>query len=163
MIYLKYLKYVTLHKFYVMIECFKRGLYVQGILHDISKLHPDEFNAYAKYTAVFFNNDIDKDTIDENTKNEIKSNFDMAWFHHKRYNKHHWQYWATPESGNTLKAMPIPRKYLEEMVCDWIGANRVGNNSQPNWPSKFYDKVKYEFILHSDTRAILEEIIKEYD
>ena len=47
--YLKYLWYVIRHKWYVGIECFKKGLYWQGLVHDSSKLFPSEFIPYARY------------------------------------------------------------------------------------------------------------------
>jgi len=47
--YLKYLKYVLVHKYYVFIECFKVGLFWRGIMHDMSKFFPDEFLPYARY------------------------------------------------------------------------------------------------------------------
>lgn len=47
--YWKYFKYVIRHKWYVLIECFKKGQYWRGITHDLSKFLPDEFIPYAKY------------------------------------------------------------------------------------------------------------------
>ena len=47
--YYKYLQYVIKHKYYVMIECFKVGLYWRGLVHDMSKFRPSEFIPYARY------------------------------------------------------------------------------------------------------------------
>ncbi|WP_432764979.1 DUF5662 family protein, partial [Hungatella effluvii] len=34
---------ITVHKFRVMKNCFRVGLYKQGLLHDLSKYGPEEF------------------------------------------------------------------------------------------------------------------------
>jgi len=47
--YLKYLKYILKHKWYVMIECFKNGLIWRGLMHDLSKFLPSEFIPYANF------------------------------------------------------------------------------------------------------------------
>lgn len=47
--YLKYLRYLLRHKWYVGIECFKRGLYWRGIIHDMSKFRPAEFIPYTNF------------------------------------------------------------------------------------------------------------------
>lgn len=46
--YLKYFLYILNHKLNVLIECWKEGLYIQGIVHDWSKFSPAEFFPYAK-------------------------------------------------------------------------------------------------------------------
>ena len=55
--YTKYLNYVLRHKWYVMIECFKRGQYWRGIMHDMSKFRPSEFIPYAIYFYEDYNRD----------------------------------------------------------------------------------------------------------
>lgn len=42
----RYLKYILRHKYFVMVECFKRDLYWQGITHDLSKFSLQEFVPY---------------------------------------------------------------------------------------------------------------------
>ncbi|MCK5021295.1 MAG: hypothetical protein KAS32_30065 [Candidatus Peribacteraceae bacterium] len=165
MIYLKCLWYIIRHKYYVLIECFKRRLYIQGLLHDISKLYPSEFKRYAKYSDMFFNKNVDPDVLDEDIKKPIQDEFNLAWHHHQRYNKHHWQYWTIVESGNTIRPIPMPRKYVIEMACDWIGANKVGNNPAKDGkhPVRFYNEMKDKIILHEDSRTILEELIREFE
>ena len=48
-IYIKHFLIICKHKWYVAIECFKRGLYWQGIIHDLSKLGFTEFFTSARY------------------------------------------------------------------------------------------------------------------
>lgn len=51
------------------------------------------------------------------------ADFDAAWFHHVRFNDHHWQFWCMVLSeNNDVKAFPMPDKAIIEMICDWIGA-----------------------------------------
>ena len=40
---------ITKHKILVMKECFRVGLYRQGLLHDLSKYSPTEFRVGCKY------------------------------------------------------------------------------------------------------------------
>ena len=40
---------ITRHKILVMRECFKVGLYRQGLLHDLSKYSPSEFWTGVRY------------------------------------------------------------------------------------------------------------------
>ena len=41
--YIKYLRYLIIHKFWVFIYCCQYGLYWRGIIHDLSKFLPSEF------------------------------------------------------------------------------------------------------------------------
>ncbi|WP_223193097.1 DUF5662 family protein [Paenibacillus sedimenti] len=43
--YWKYFLYILNHKLNVLIESWKEGLYIQGIIHDWSKFSPAEYNA----------------------------------------------------------------------------------------------------------------------
>ncbi len=45
----KYLGYLTRHRWFVMLACFREGLYWQGLIHDWSKFLPGEFLPYAWY------------------------------------------------------------------------------------------------------------------
>lgn len=45
----KYLWYLIRHRWYVMLACFREGLYWQGLIHDWSKFLPGEFFPYAWY------------------------------------------------------------------------------------------------------------------
>ena len=69
----------------------------------MSKFSPQEFFPYA---LKFYSNQ-----KDENTELRWKK----AWLHHQNYNKHHWEYWIV--NKNTREALPMPKKYLIEMVC----------------------------------------------
>jgi len=109
--HLKYLWYVIRHKWYTFLECCKLGIPWLGIVHDWSKFLPSEFIAYARN----FYGDY-PDLSDSNchgivmTKTKIKRDFDAAWLHHQKANKHHWQYWILQyDSGDNwhLQEMSI--------------------------------------------------------
>ena len=75
---------ITRHKILVMKECFKIGLYKQGLTHDLSKYSPTEFLVGCKYYQ------------GNRSPNEIErreKGYSAAWLHHKGRNKHHLEYW----------------------------------------------------------------------
>ena len=111
----KHLKLVLTHKYYVLIECFKVGLYWQGIVHDLSKFHPVEFFESAKYFTGTGS------PINESKK---ANGYSEAWLHHKGRNKHHWQYWIDFK-GKQAIPLDIPDKYILEMSCDIKAASKA--------------------------------------
>jgi hypothetical protein len=133
------LLYILDHKLNVLIECWKEGLYVQGITHDCSKFSPKEFFPYAKK----FFSDGELSIVDE-----MKWNY--AWLLHQHKNKHHWEYWVV--NPNTKQALPMPRKYLIEMVCDWRSFSRKWGRKVKGANIKLSDHL----ILHHETKKELE-------
>ena len=127
----KHLKVVLVHKYYVGVECFKRGLYWQGIVHDLTKFSPIEFIPSARYF--------------HGTKSPIgiqkeKFGYSEVWLHHKGHNPHHWEYWVDWNEGKRILC-PIPDKYIQEMVCDFIGASRAYGTDDPYGYYKEHKKV----------------------
>ncbi len=139
----KYFLYILDHKLNVLIECWKEGLYIQGIIHDCSKFSPNEFLPYAK--KFFYNREKSAD-------DELKWRY--AWLHHQHKNKHHWEYWVV--DPNNKQALPIPRKYLLEMVCDWRSFSRIWGRKVKNSTLDLTNKI----VLHPDTKKELEDIIR---
>lgn len=154
--HLKYLSYVLRHKWYVLVECWKYGLYWQGISHDMSKFLPREWFPYVE--RFYGSNETvrDKTGYYDPTINE---EFAKAWFWHQKCNKHHWQYWIQPKDNGELKCMEIPFKYCLEMVCDWAGAGRAQGFSEPvSW----YRANKDKLILHENSRLLIENCLWEF-
>lgn len=147
--YFRYLRYILKHKWFVMVECFKHRLYWQGITHDLSKFLLDEFIPYANYFWGDKLNDREKAKYIKPTTTSDKT-FDFAWLLHLKRNKHHWQWWILPEDSGGIKILPMPNKYLEEMLCDWTGAGRVqGRNfSDIEW----YQRNKNQMQLNPKTQ-----------
>lgn len=150
----KYIKYILIHKYHVMVECFKRGLYWQGITHDISKLLPDEFFSYLD-KFYNFNQFPDKSMIWRvKTKEIVNDAFNLAWLKHIHRNPHHWQFWILQNDSGSWECIEIPERYIKEMVSDWIGAGIAitGKNDVLNWYEKNKDNIK----LNLATRILVE-------
>lgn len=103
--------------------------------HDLSKFSKEEFKAYSLY---FF--------LDKNSNEKI---FDNAWNHHKLKNKHHWQYWYNEETGETKI---IPKRYVHEMLVDWLAMELYNGMSSDLYYLKNYTKIK----LSERTRIYIE-------
>lgn len=156
--YWKYLKYVVVHKWYVLVECFKRGQFWLGITHDLSKFLPDEFIPYAQY---FYGNYPAWDEIKHfmpwftKTKEAAELKFNTAWLKHIHRNKHHWQHWVliNDSSDPQISALRMPNKYRTEMVCDWRGAGKAINGVDDT--CTWYAKNKGKQIMHETTKALV--------
>jgi len=163
--YLKYLKYIIKHKWFVLIECFRMGLYWRGLTHDLSKLLPSEFLDYAEY---FYGNKKKTEFFDLCNKfntggcfelvpygEAVEDKFQIAWLKHQRRNKHHWQYWLLKNDDGEEFSIGMPKKYLKEMLCDWRGAGRAitGKDDTKNW----YEKNKINIELRGSDRNWIEE------
>lgn len=111
----KHLRRVLIHKYWVAYYCFKCGLYWQGIVHDLSKFSWIEFSESVKYYD---------DKISPIVKAKEVNGYSLAWMHHKGRNPHHYEYWTT-EYDNGTKCLEMPRKYMLELVCDYLGAARA--------------------------------------
>ena len=146
-----YLKYVIRHKYFVMIECFKHGLYWQGIVHDASKLLPSEFFPYVNH---FYG---------KNNEDKKDNAFDYAWLLHQKRNKHHWQWWLLQEDDGDVKKLEMPMKYIKEMLYDWKGAARaqgVGNKKNNYLIKKWYYKNCNKIKLNNVTRAYIQAYLE---
>lgn len=150
--HLNYLKYVLRHKWFVFIACihFRVNLW-QAIIHDWSKFTPAE---WCGYVNTFYAPD-GKRRYFENPA------FMLAWNHHQKTNPHHWQYWMLTWDKGTTEPVPMPEKYIREMIADWAGAGRVINGRWEFIP--WYERNKENIKLHPETRKRVEEILYERD
>jgi len=154
--YLKYLSYVLRHKWFVLLECWKLGLYWRGLVHDMSKFRPSEFFPYAD----FFYGPKAKKVRDETgyykPTDTGHAGFDFAWLLHQKRNDHHWQWWVLPQDDGGDKIIEMPQMAELEMICDWRGAGRAqGTPDVLAW----YAKNNHKMRLHERTRARVEVII----
>ena len=154
--YWEHFKTITKHKWVVMVNCFKCGLYWQGLMHDNSKYGLTEFFSSARYFQGH------RSPIDA-AKEEV--GYSMAWFHHKGRNPHHWEYWIDNLGTYENKPAKIPYKYVVEMVCDWIGAGQVYNKGAWNQHQvlEYYNKVRSERIFNPETEKLLLEFLRIID
>lgn len=95
---IKHYKTIRHHKMLVMKNCFRCGLYWQGLTHDLSKLAPVEFWAGAKYW---------QGTCSPNNAQRQAEGYSAAWLHHKGRNKHHLEYWIdyAPDGDHAMAGM----------------------------------------------------------
>jgi len=152
--YFKHFWTIAKHKYYVGIECFKVGLYWQGIIHDFSKYSLTEFFISAKYFQG------KSSPIDAE---RIKNGYSVAWLNHKAKNKHHFVYWVDLDRG---KAIPcdMPDKYILEMACDFIGAGKAYNNvsSDTSEPLKYYNEKIDKQFMTKNTQDKFEKLLQKY-
>ncbi len=151
--FLGHLKTVHNHRKMVRKLCFKCGLYWQGLTHDLSKYHPVEFwNGVKYYTG----------TASPHVGERAEKGYSDAWVHHHNHNKHHGEYWQDIQPDGTTKPIPIPTKYLFEMLCDRIAASMIylGDKYTDDAALNYYLSHKYENVLNNGTRNRLEYWLK---
>ena len=147
----KHFKTITHHRILVCKGCFKIGLYWQGLIHDMSKYSPTEFKVGLKYY---------QGTRSPNNAEREDKGYSSAWLHHKGRNKHHYEYWIDYSSrvpGGMLP-VPMPRKYIAEMIMDRIAACKVYNgDNYTNKSALDYYKLGLDPApMHDETRKWLE-------
>lgn len=147
----KHFKTITHHRILVCKGCFKIGLYWQGLTHDMSKYSPTEFKVGLKYY---------QGTRSPNNAEREAKGYSSAWLHHKGRNKHHYEYWIDYSSrvpGGMLP-VPMPRKYIAEMIMDRIAACKVYNgDNYTNASALDYYKLGLDPApMHDETRKWLE-------
>lgn len=145
--YKEYFKYLMEHKKNVFIECWNEGLYWHGLVHDNSKFRMSEFIPYSKFFKATNRAKGNYKTIDE-----VDVNFLKGWLLHQKRNKHHWNYWVSLNRRSQLIPLPMPLKYIKQMVCDWRAMSRKFGGT----PKEFYNKNKDSFILHPETKRNIE-------
>ncbi|MEA3249419.1 MAG: DUF5662 family protein [Patescibacteria group bacterium] len=137
-------RYLFLHKWYVFTACAKQGLWWRGLTHDLSKLRPSEFIAYARHW-------------NKKTDPKMDPDFQRAWHRHQKRNDHHWQWWVCVTSAGEHVPIPMSARARIEMICDWYGAGmRKGDSDIQGW----YEKHKDGMLLHPETREWIERNIR---
>ena len=149
----KHLGTITKHKLLVMEGCFQVGLYRQGLTHDMSKYSPTEFFRGVRYY---------QGTHSPNAAERIDKGYSEAWMHHKGRNRHHYEYW--PDMNLTTlryEAVPMPRKYLVEMVMDRRAACMTyeGKAYTPASPLNYQLRSKDRGLMHPQTKKELEYLL----
>lgn len=145
---------ITRHKMLVMKNCFRVGLYRQGLTHDLSKYSWEEFQTGIRY----YQGDRSPNAVERETLG-----YSAAWLHHKGRNKHHFEYWIdfSSDKKEGLVGNKMPLNYVVEMVMDRIAACMVyeGNHYTSGSPWAYYDRTKTYIVIHPQTRALLEKIL----
>ncbi len=145
----KHFKTITYHRWLVQWGCFRVGLYWQGLTHDLSKYSPTEFRSGAKYY---------QGTRSPNAAEREDKGYSEAWMHHKGRNRHHYEYWndMNPKT-RTYEPIPVPRKYLVEMIMDRRAACMTyqGKNYRDDSPLRYFLQSRERELMHEQTRQEL--------
>lgn len=141
--YLKHIKYILAHKWYVFLECWRMGIIWRGLTHDLSKFVSSEFIPCTNY---FFG---------DNKDSREDEGCDFGWLLHHKRSTHHWQFYTLPYNNGKVKILEMPDKDRKEMLADWIGTARVKKRKYST--REWYRRNKGEIQLHPKTREWLEE------
>ncbi len=140
---------ITKHRMLVLEGCFRVGLYWQGLTHDLSKYSFVEFWNGARYY---------QGTRSPNTAERESKGYSEAWMHHKGCNRHHYEYWTDMNrQTKNYESIPMPRKYLVEMVMDRRAACMIyqGKDYTPASAYDYFDKSREKELMHPQTRQEL--------
>ena len=149
----QHLKTINHHKWLVLCGCFQVGLYWQGLTHDLSKYSWTEFRAGAKYY---------QGTRSPNAAEREDKGYSEAWMHHKGRNRHHYEYWTdmSPKT-RTYEPIPVPRKYLVEMIMDRRAACMTyqGKNYTDSSALEYLERSREKDLMHPETQRQLRHIL----
>lgn len=149
----RHFKTITRHRILVMRGCFRMGLYWQGLTHDLSKYSPVEFWTGARYY---------QGVRSPNAAEREEKGFSEAWMHHKGRNRHHYEYWTDMNPvTKTYESVPMPRRYVAEMVADRIAACKVYEGEKYTGESalRYLMRSREKNFINPQTRQELEYLL----
>ena len=144
---------ITKHRMLVCGGCFRVGLYWRGLTHDLSKYSPTEFLTGIRYY---------QGTRSPNTAEREEKGYSEAWMHHKGRNRHHYEYWTDLSlETKQYESLPMPRKYLVEMVMDRRAACMTyqGKAYTDSSALTYFMGSTERTLMHPQTRQELEYIL----
>ena len=152
---LNHFKTITRHRMLVRKNCFRVGLYWQGLTHDLSKYSPTEFFEGIKYYA---------GTQSPNNLERKAKGYSAAWLHHKGRNKHHYEYWTDYRIGapkGTVSPVKMPERYVIEMLCDRIAACHIyhGKDYKRSDALEYFESGSGAMLMHPDTALLLRRLL----
>lgn len=134
---------ITKHRNEVIRLCFKAGIGIQGLFHDLSKYSPVEFIAGAKF--------YDGSQSPNNGERKDKG-YSLAWMHHKGRNKHHFEFWYDYDLvTKKIVPVPMPDRYIKEMFCDRVAASKTYNRQN------YTQRSPLEYLTKSTARDKMEK------
>lgn len=169
----EYDKYLFMHKVFVCVGYyflenlyspnssgrtkFHSALQIEQLLfHDESKTTIDEYKPYDKY---FYSKEkLDQKAVDD---------YNFAWLNHIHKNPHHWQYWVLINDDDGMKALPMMKRYILELLCDWMSFDITMIEPYGTFKLNAYKLKKYwkdhenTEILHPSTRSSINYMINK--
>ncbi len=149
----EHFKTITWHRWLVRDGCFRVGLYRQGLTHDLSKYSPTEFCSGIHYY---------QGDRSPNAAEREQVGYSKAWMHHKGRNRHHFEYWTDMNlQTRKYESVPMPRRYLVEMVMDRRAACMVyqGKDYHPSSALEYLERSKERLLMHPQTLQELTYIL----
>ena len=117
---------INMHRRKVIVNCFRAGIPIRGLLHDLSKYSPTEFwNGVKYFQGMRSPNEAEREDI----------GYSRAWMHHKGRNRHHFEFWTDYD--------PVTR------LCQPV-------KMPVSSPLQYFLKGKQRRIIHSETSDLLE-------
>lgn len=145
---------ITRHRHRVIVACFRCGIGLQGLGHDLSKYTPAEFLPGMRYyTGYKSPNDTERRLF----------GYSSAWMHHKGRNKHHYEYWSDFDiQSGRYAPVPMPRRYVAEMFCDRVAASQIylGKEYEPSYPLAYYLNGADRRNIHPKTGEEIEFLLR---
>ncbi|MBQ8416799.1 MAG: catalase [Clostridia bacterium] len=145
-----HLRTILKHRHKVISHCFRAGIGIQGLFHDLSNLSPTEFIPGAKYY---------QGTRSPNEQERELYGYSLAWMHHKGRNRHHFEYWNDLNMQSKMyEPVKMPMRYVKEMFCDRVAASKIyqGKNYTDAHPLQYFTKGSARKKMHPDTADLLE-------
>lgn len=147
---IKHFQTIAKHRRLVIAHCFRAGIGMQGLLHDLSKFSPTEFIPGALYY---------QGTRSPTEREREVYGYSFAWMHHKGRNRHHFEYWCDLNPATKrYEAARMPMRYVKEMFCDRVAASKIyqGENYTDRHPLDYYLRGDARSRMHPDTADLLE-------
>ena len=145
---------ITKHRHEVIKNCFRAGIGIQGLFHDLSKYYPTEFiQGVLHYQG----------TRSPNEEERELYGYSKAWLHHKGRNKHHYEYWNDYNiKTKSVEGVEMPPRYFVEMICDRIAASKIyaGKNYKDDSALNYYLGRKGRILINEKTEAELEKVLR---
>ena len=150
---IRHFRVITRHRNRVIAHCFRAGIGLQGLFHDLSKYSFAEFWTGAKYF---------QGTRSPNAAERDEKGYSEAWMHHKGRNRHHFEYWrdySHAAHGNAPVKMPL--RFVIEMFCDRVAASKIyrGKEYDDGHPLRYFRGGPDKQEMHPETAALLESLL----
>ena len=149
----EHFKTITKHRHLVMRNCFRAGIPLQGLRHDLSKYTPAEFLIGVKYY---------RGDHSPNVEERKAKGYSSAWMHHKGRNKHHYEYWFDNDDHTlSIAPVPMPTRYIIEMFCDRVAASKIymKDKYDDGAPLAYFLRAKKTRAIHPETSDLLEKLL----
>ena len=127
-----HLKTINKHRHAVIKNCFRAGIPLQGLRHDLSKYAPVEFLNGAKY----YDGSRSPNELERNDKG-----YSEAWLR--------------------MEAVEMPLKYVKEMFCDRVAASKtyMKDKYTDAYPLEYFERGKSTRSIDPETSALLEKLL----